>query len=344
MSEYVNHDMQDAPFEDEVSKIDWVQLQEEVLREPEFEFDDFNWGAWDQGAEAPPGDRASARGARVVPSEPPPMEHTPEPTAQNVPTSPSLEGLHVCHVDGCNLKTFNRKADLERHMRKHEGKTDYPCLAVGCKRTGSRAFTRPDKLKAHIIAGHHDEDVFQCNETDCDVQLSRDLFALHVFIHCHIHRIFWSMRYIRKCPIPKCPFWLKTSKGLGLLQAHLLEKHDATGRATFAGLLKQAGYDPGTAEVLCPICPANNRFARHEEFHAHFYQCHFVGPECVNHTDAWCSDACFGRKSIWRLTESTIVPNESRQHRRAILSIWPEFQYAPVWNDIKCQSKQAYSF
>lgn len=56
MSDYANHDMQDAPFEDELASVDWTRLQEEVMSEPWLQFNDFNWSAWDQGAVAPTGD------------------------------------------------------------------------------------------------------------------------------------------------------------------------------------------------------------------------------------------------------------------------------------------------
>jgi hypothetical protein len=60
MSDSLNNDMQLAPFEENVDSIDWATLQEEVMQEPWFQFDDYDWtgcGMTDQGAEALPGDR-----------------------------------------------------------------------------------------------------------------------------------------------------------------------------------------------------------------------------------------------------------------------------------------------
>ncbi|KAF1845553.1 uncharacterized protein K460DRAFT_366419 [Cucurbitaria berberidis CBS 394.84] len=275
--------------------------------------------------------------------------HAPAPFGQNVLDPPTPNDLIVCSVKGCISKPFKRQAELNRHMKKHEGKTDYPCLAVGCKRTGTQAFTRPDKLKAHVIAGHHDDDLFKCYKPDCSVELPRGVFALHYsdWNNGPIGDVFYSLREMRKCPIPKCTFWLirtywsqSEQYGLEDLQAHLLEKHDARGRANFAGLLRQAGYDSITAEVMCPICPTNNRFARHEDFYAHYFLQHFHGPICDDHSDASCPDTCQGREDYWRLTHSSSIPEEVRQHRRTILSIWPAFPRSSVWNDVRCQSKQ----
>lgn len=56
MSDYVNFDMQDVCLDEELANTDWAQLQEEVLNEPWLRFDDFNWSAWEQGAELQPAD------------------------------------------------------------------------------------------------------------------------------------------------------------------------------------------------------------------------------------------------------------------------------------------------
>lgn len=57
MSDYVNHEMQDAWMDDELANTDWELLQEEVLNEPWLQFDDFNWSILEQGPGGLPDDR-----------------------------------------------------------------------------------------------------------------------------------------------------------------------------------------------------------------------------------------------------------------------------------------------
>jgi hypothetical protein len=52
MSDYVDRDMQDATFDLDIEDVDWAQLQEEVMKAPWFQFDDFDWSACDQGVDA----------------------------------------------------------------------------------------------------------------------------------------------------------------------------------------------------------------------------------------------------------------------------------------------------
>lgn len=60
MSDFVNDNMQLALFEENVDLIDWPALQEEIMQEPWFRFDDYDWtgcGMLDQGAGALAGAR-----------------------------------------------------------------------------------------------------------------------------------------------------------------------------------------------------------------------------------------------------------------------------------------------
>lgn len=52
MSDYVDRIEQDALFDEELDQVDWGQLQEEVISEPWLQHLEFNWSAWDQGADA----------------------------------------------------------------------------------------------------------------------------------------------------------------------------------------------------------------------------------------------------------------------------------------------------
>lgn len=58
MSDNINNEFQLAPFEEDVDTTDWATLQEEIMRQSWFQFDDYDWigqAIMDQGAEALPG-------------------------------------------------------------------------------------------------------------------------------------------------------------------------------------------------------------------------------------------------------------------------------------------------
>ncbi|KAK4899387.1 hypothetical protein LTR27_003120 [Elasticomyces elasticus] len=59
----------------------------------------------------------------------------------------------MCGISGCTLKTlFDRKFELERHMRTHDT-GNFPCHVHGCERN-TKPFTRPDKLSEHVKKVH----------------------------------------------------------------------------------------------------------------------------------------------------------------------------------------------
>src|SRR5437762_355385 len=45
-----------------------------------------------------------------------------------------------CTLPGCPTKPFNRRFELERHMRKHNPHATYECMAIGCNRVGNKGF------------------------------------------------------------------------------------------------------------------------------------------------------------------------------------------------------------
>ncbi|KAK5746575.1 hypothetical protein LTR17_000591 [Elasticomyces elasticus] len=71
----------------------------------------------------------------------------------SIPSGRQVSKSLKCGVAGCTLTTlFDRKFELERHMRTHDaGK--FPCRVHGCDRN-AKPFTRPDKLGEHLKKVH----------------------------------------------------------------------------------------------------------------------------------------------------------------------------------------------
>ncbi|KAK5735656.1 hypothetical protein LTR17_008007 [Elasticomyces elasticus] len=67
----------------------------------------------------------------------------------SIPSGRQASKSLKCGVAGCTLTTlFDRKFELERHMRTHDaGK--FSCRVHGCDRN-AKPFTRPDKLGEHL--------------------------------------------------------------------------------------------------------------------------------------------------------------------------------------------------
>lgn len=237
----------------------------------------------------------------------------------------------VCGNEGCS-KAFKRRADLNRHRQTHVTQRKYVCPAQGCDRYGARGFDRKDKLNDHMLAGHDDDTVFICPEPKCGMSLTRDLFS----IHCTTYSLqrYDSLKGYRTCPLPRCGFKVYHKRGLQTLETHILNDHEISGRANFARTLKDRGYDFQSSEVVCPMCTTDCRFSSHEEFADHFVDLHYpVLQVCPRH-DPYCGKACRDR-----LDPNYVIPEEVTRHRRAILSLWPDFEECPVFDDIRCRAR-----
>ncbi|KAK4963327.1 hypothetical protein LTR10_000955 [Elasticomyces elasticus] len=71
----------------------------------------------------------------------------------SIPTGRQTSKKLKCGIAGCTLTTlFDRKFELERHMRTHFV-GDFPCSVHGCERN-LKPFTRPDKLGEHLKKVH----------------------------------------------------------------------------------------------------------------------------------------------------------------------------------------------
>jgi len=253
--------------------------------------------------------------------------------------APTPDLLLTCSTRGCNAKPFKRHAELRRHELKHRtDRRSYPCTALDCNRIGVRAFYRGDNLKDHMIAGHDDNTLFECPSATTKswkVLVPRDIMAVHLerdYLHVKHLR---SLNDFRGCPIPKCSFRVNTftmALALDKLQNHLRAKHDAKGRANYSDLILARGYRAATVHVTCPVCADVAEFQTHYEFYCHFMEVHFHGRTGFSYDR---EDLMYWQSRLI-LEKCSFVPEEVRQHRRTILSLWPSFARYPVWQDIIC--------
>jgi hypothetical protein len=239
----------------------------------------------------------------------------------------------ICNVEGCRAKPFGRDAELQRHQKQKHNTLppQYPCTAIDCNRTGSRAFHRVDKRNDHILAGHDAETLFECPQIGCSRVLTRDLMALH-------SSVFISNEN-RKCAMPRCSFrvhvgWSDVPMKMNTLLVHLQKKHDTKGRMNYVALLSERGYDARTGTILCPICPPEStHFAEHLAFYRHLVTGHSRGSQsdtlqCLN--DSWIISL-----GLWSLGARDISA-DVHQHRQVLLSLFPNFEMVVhVWDDIK---------
>lgn len=268
-------------------------------------------------------------------------------------------GRLSCHFEGCNAGPYNRPADLRRHRLKHSASYRFKCPAQDCKFKGSRGFLRPDKLREHILAGHTEDDTF---ESWVSV-VTRDCLSLQT------DSMFHGLQKYRTCPMPRCQFKVNAAHAsMDLLQQHLLQKHDAQGRANFAQLLLRRGYDHATSRVVCPVCADMTLFNTHADFYWHFLTTHkFNNDTCwecggLDHSICWfaagpgwwscrqyptenvtlndwrhanlSSSRAYGNLEIERLFELPATSGIERapglEHMRTLLRLWPDFKFHPL--------------
>ncbi|KAF2845087.1 hypothetical protein T440DRAFT_283675 [Plenodomus tracheiphilus IPT5] len=171
-----------------------------------------------------------------------------------------------CPEAGCELKTFHRRSELNRHSRKHQNGPKFMCPVQYCPRV--TGFDRKDKLQDHILSGHDKEELINCSRQGCSASLPRDLWAVHVNL---------PLQHRRKCPMPKCSFkpqgeW-EEDYSLIPLRTHLLQGHEVKGRVSYAKVLARAGFAAETCDFLCPICPRGINFGTEKEFARHELLC-----------------------------------------------------------------------
>ncbi|KAF2790726.1 hypothetical protein K505DRAFT_377320 [Melanomma pulvis-pyrius CBS 109.77] len=371
MSDYVDSGMQIAPLED-VDSIDWAALAEKILLEPWLE--DFDSTGYyelgrDPGAEAASGVRCEkfpsasigqvpSTSIGILQAERLSNERTLASTSPIVVSSKISQPTSVyeddelksstnkptfkCDFRGCKSKPCATAGDLRRHKRKHDDtKERYSCMAHDCPRKGKNGFYREDKLTDHIIAAHDNDTLFTCPDqhysSNCSGKVySRDIMALHYQASVWGRNCMTKVNGYRDCPLPKCPYRIylaRRDRSLDPLQRHLVEHHDSKGRANFAGRILGRGYDAMTGEIVCPVCLEKANFSDHSKFYHHFFEAHYQGPPIEIEATTTISSY---RDPVWSLIlPGTFVSGEVRQCRRTILSLWPDFKFYPVWDDVE---------
>jgi hypothetical protein len=249
-------------------------------------------------------------------------------THASQPMPDVVDGRFVCSVMDCH-KSYKRRAEWSRHALAHTATRRFTCLAQGCRMT----FTRKDKLVDHMRAGHDVNELFTCPKTTCGAHLTRDVLPLHVQDFSYISKH-------RKCPMPRCKFGIADtrSRSLNNLQSHLLNEHDTRGRMKFADVLALRGYHYEHVEIICPLCPESTLFENHGTFYQHFIVGHRPGLTAPSEKFLRTLDAGqgYGNGTAQQaLRECKVYPEEVSVHRYTILSLWPEFEDHPVWDDIK---------
>ncbi|KAF7504261.1 hypothetical protein GJ744_002519 [Endocarpon pusillum] len=198
---------------------------------------------------------------------------------------PSLK----CDFPGCpSKKTFRRKYELQRHMKKHTQQKRLDCPAVNCKFRGPKAFYRPDKLKAHVLAGHGEQTLFACPVAGCFS--ARTPLSSRAFLSVHIRNhslgqyggylpALGSLDQVRTCPVESC---LKKLSPYSL-KGHVLQ-HTEAERAAYRIKIAAAGLDHLSGCVICPVISCRITLPDLPAFQDHLIDHIALAP---NHFRAW---------------------------------------------------------
>ncbi|KAF2733354.1 hypothetical protein EJ04DRAFT_273291 [Polyplosphaeria fusca] len=85
-------------------------------------------------------------------------------------------------------------------------------------------------------------------------------------------KVLRSFSMARKCDLKKCKRWFGT-EDTSSIQQHLLQ-HSDTDRRAQGEIIKNIGYDPVTADIVCPIC--DQHFSRFPQFLLHLENHHLT--------------------------------------------------------------------
>ncbi|ORY15338.1 hypothetical protein BCR34DRAFT_612278 [Clohesyomyces aquaticus] len=234
-------------------------------------------------------------GSRIIEDR----RHRPKKT--RTPSDPN--GLK-CDYPGCKYKgTFKRRYELGRHEKSHENLVRYTCPVSAC----AKAFYRDDKLRHHLRTSHTDEDEAVCPLDICRAD-HMPLVVLRLHSRNHVRGTrnqkesdimrSYLLPHERQCPFASC----KMTVDLLGLQNHILA-HDFMERIESRDVIENAGYDPSSAHIICPVC--RQTYARSREFSRHFETGH-LDPE---------ND-----------------PAHVRPHFLSVLRLWLEFSTHPLFD------------
>lgn len=227
-----------------------------------------------------------------------PISHEITEKEQTRDESPSVTRLKCQHHDcRTSKRTFSRKYELARHMRKHAPPVSYPCPVLGCAYTGQNALYRPDKLKVHLRMSHTDDALCQCPVQTCTVRiLPLDLMSGHARLH--LRREHQSIEVlggykknlgavVARCPIGSSKACKKWTEPAGL-SSHILG-HSEDDRTKFRTEFEEAGLDSVSGHIVCPIC--FDPILDDEEFATHIHTRHLLEPDSEG---AEHFNACYG--------------------------------------------------
>ncbi|OCL15100.1 hypothetical protein AOQ84DRAFT_136847 [Glonium stellatum] len=181
-----------------------------------------------------------------------------------------------CGFPGCHSRaTFERKYELQRHMKKHERQVTYPCPAIDCDRIGLRSFYRMDKPVHHLRTGHGNNDSYRCPLEECSVgPMPIEGIALHTRDHRYTSNR--MLRVFQRIPRDKRQCMLKgCSKQLSIwnMQSHLTSR-TINHRMKETSVIQRMGYDAETGKIICPLCKA--LLCNHDRFITHLEYDHFI--------------------------------------------------------------------
>lgn len=258
-----------------------------------------------------------------------------------------------CEFPGCKYRGFfNRKHDLERHMKKHRNVAE-KCPIVHC----DRSFDRYDKLLHHLRTGHDDTCEFICPGKGCSKAIPFLLVRHHSSYRSRHGSVVVKAGYkvdpdLRSCPIATC----KHNKKLlsySSLQGHLT-KHSLEERIQNAEAMLAAGYHPESLALVCPVCKVQSQ--SYDDFAHHVEDEHIFSDKnyAQKMRDQRRTHIYFGMRDSWNpfvqkdvmewcrldgdLHATQVRPHtEYAHHRLAILRLWPDFEDHPVFDEYRCQ-------
>jgi hypothetical protein len=200
--------------------------------------------------------------------------YKPQVSKPAVVTETTVEKIKCTWPECRSNKSFGRKTELDRHMKKHTGSVKLPCPVLYCSHRERRPFYRDDKFTDHLRQAHTEDEMCECSVDGCTAP-PMPLILLRLHTHNH-HRDTSSgltnpLSYGKpncKCELKKCKKWFGDD-----LQDHLL-RHPLEHRRSQSDVVRKMGYDPITAEIICPLC--EDHFADRAQFISHLELTHLT--------------------------------------------------------------------
>jgi len=259
-----------------------------------------------------------------------------------------------CDYPGCKYRgSFTRKFELQRHSLKHTERTKYPCPIQLC----AESFYRTDKLRLHLRRSHKDDDQASCPVSECG---THGLPWILLRVHMRNHRSYKMVKEEiisignfntdeRGCPVQSCQQKHVTAQSM----SQHLQSHDFQERTENKRSILEAGYDPLSAKIICPVC--QTQWVTHEDFKNHAESVHIVTDlahlrefrnsykwsgdvfwryeECP-FTEAWLRKCCDSLTDPKHYLNFLHDPEDLRPYRITLLKLLPELGVHPVFDDI----------